>query len=1714
MKKIILFLLCLLGIFNLTAQTTITIGSAGYVNGLQESSPINVYFRSHHCQFLYTPADINGAGWSTAGSISKLGFNIFGTTSEALPNFTIKFKNTASTNVANYDGSGLSTAYTSASYFPTAGGFELLTLDNNFIWDGTSNLLVDVCFDQISAYTSTGQLYMFGYTNSNPEYAYIRDDDNPQCGVATGGSTNYNYAYKPQIQLELTTLPLCSGSPLAGDAVATSTSVCANTSFDLNLINNGINSGLTYQWQSSPNGSTWTNLGSTQLTSLMNIPFLSSNTYYQCVTTCTASALSSTSTPVMVALNPLLNCYCMISVANNNNIDCTQDKFIDFSLANVNGQTTNCDAFGFSDSTASNYTSINLSAGGTYTFTANTSISGFNGDGYAGAWIDYNQNAIFDSNEFIYIGLGASGTYSNTFTVPITVNTGPTRIRIMLDAYYGYPGTVLSACSNTSPVGQILDYKVNLTAAPACSGNPNAGNATSTQSAVCQNVGYTLDLINNDAVSGISYQWQSSPNGTVWTNLGSAQNTIPYNISTQSATTHYRCVMTCTSAVMSGTSTAVVVNQNLATACYCVPENISCSSSQITNVTLESINHAPSCDPSGYLDYRGIAGTASLTASQSYSISLDLNCQGSPGYVGLWIDFDQNGTFDASEYTYVGTTSFGTITGTIAVPYSAVGGQTAMRIKMETTWGIFGGLDPCYSNEYSGQTFDYSINLTPAIPCSGSPNAGNATSTSTAVCEDVPFILNLVNNDLVSNISYQWQSSPDNVIWTNLGAAQMSVPYTITSQTVTMHYRCITTCTTSALSSTSTPVTVTQKLLTACYCTPPPSDCASGDEINEVTLATLTNTSSCSAYGYEDYAGSVASATIQAGQSYTMTTVLGADYSAHVTVWIDYNQNGVFDASEYTNLGATNSAGNFTVTNTVNIPSGALAGNTKMRVRNNYNGPFGPNDPCSSGGGGAKSAGSASSINGSGGYGETEDYAITILPPDCSTINYPPSYNVTGSLDICPTQSTSLDITPAVQTATGITYEWMYFNGSAYVSTGAPSATSQFTAAPSANTLYYCEVQCNGSQIRNSDTVNVKVNTITTAPVFTNATCNGLCNGNATINATSSGATLSYTWSPSVGTADMAVALCAGTYTVDIVNPTGCMVTETLTITSPAALMPNATSNNVSCFGGSNGSISLAPTGGTGAYTYSWTPNVGTTSTITNLTAGSYTCILTDANGCTTSGVTIISEPSVLAVTVTNVLGSCLGGSSGQAEMQVTGGTLPYIYSWTSGGSNALETGLAIGSQTCTITDANSCSITETVSINQAATNFSVSIQGNNNVCEQIQEQLSILTVGSGSGSYNYSWVQLPGTVVSTTSDYTYTTSIGTYTYDLTVTDVVTNCIANANTFSVQVNPSSNFSGTVTTSGSAPVAGRVVLFQYQPFYTKFDSVAGQNIGAAGDFLFTSFVSGIYIIKAIPTATNMQIAYGADPGDTAVAWKDAKQIIHGCAVNDVQNIFVPALLSLATGSTGLLSGRITEGYGYDSTQRMANGYKPLVPGTPIGGIIVKGGKNPGGQMFAQTVTDANGDYSLNGLPPNDAGESYFILVDIPGLDTNNTYHKVIISNDQFTGLDFVVDSAKITPVPTTGVGVHDITAIENDIKVFPNPASAYVTIQYSLKSSSSVKIELFDMIGRSVKMLLPETQQGIQAHKQSWQTNDLRSGLYFIKMTVNGSESIIKLSVTN
>lgn len=313
-------------------------------------------------------------------------------------------------------------------------------------------------------------------------------------------------------------------------------------------------------------------------------------------------------------------------------------------------------------------------------------------------------------------------------------------------------------------------------------------------------------------------------------------------------------------------------------------------------------------------------------------------------------------------------------------------------------------------------------------------------------------------------------------------------------------------------------------------------------------------------------------------------------------------------------------------------------------------------------------------------------------------------------------------------------------------------------------------------------------------------------------------------------------------------------------------------------------------------------------------------------------------------------------------------------------------------------------------------------------------------------------------------------------------------------------------------SGSS--SGNMILYQYIPSLSKWDSVAFTPYSST--YSFGIIDSSSYVLKAVPTATNEQVTYVGN----SISWKGANIVNHGCMANTNNTITVSSLTNLGSGP-GVLTGVITQTLGYGQKPFGSgfnnNEFKPTAPGQPIGGIIVKGGRNPGGQMFVQTITsnDPNplvtGTYTLSNLPIGDL----FILVDIPGLDTNNTYHiKITATDTLFQNLDFNVDSIQINPINPTDVGVYEINAVESKIKIYPNPASNYLIIEYNLQNSSNVKIELLDIIGKSVKTLLPSTQQSKDTYKTSWLIDEFSSGLYFVKVKINGSENVIKLSITN
>lgn len=152
---------------------------------------------------------------------------------------------------------------------------------------------------------------------------------------------------------------------------------------------------------------------------------------------------------------------------------------------------------------------------------------------------------------------------------------------------------------------------------------------------------------------------------------------------------------------------------------------------------------------------------------------------------------------------------------------------------------------------------------------------------------------------------------------------------------------------------------------------------------------------------------------------------------------------------------------------------------------------------------------------------------------------------------------------------------------------------------------------------------------LTTSTTQTDASCNGNCNGSATVSASGGTPLYTYAWD-TVASSQLPTAnnLCAGTYSVLVTDNNGCTSSSTVTITEPSPMDVSATSTPTSCSACTDGTATASVSGGTPSYSYLWSPGGQTTPTASNLGAGSYTVLVTDAQGCTNTDTVEVFSPN------------------------------------------------------------------------------------------------------------------------------------------------------------------------------------------------------------------------------------------------------------------------------------------------------------------------------------------------------------------------------------------------------------------------------------------------------------------------------------------------------
>ncbi len=230
------------------------------------------------------------------------------------------------------------------------------------------------------------------------------------------------------------------------------------------------------------------------------------------------------------------------------------------------------------------------------------------------------------------------------------------------------------------------------------------------------------------------------------------------------------------------------------------------------------------------------------------------------------------------------------------------------------------------------------------------------------------------------------------------------------------------------------------------------------------------------------------------------------------------------------------------------------------------------------------------------------------------------------------------------------------------------------------------------------------------------------------------------------GTTSTAEGLSAGGYLVTVTDANGCTVQTAVTIGDPSNLVLTVTGiSDVLCYGSATGSASVSVSGGTASYTFSWSSgtatNLSNSSTATGLAAGIHTVEVTDGNGCRAVTTVVIGQPARLTAMITGSQDiTCEGETDGTATVVATGGTGSYGYLWSNGEITATATGLPEGRADVTVTDANGCTATASVWIDEP-----LPMAANASVVQQVScaggsdGEARAVAIG-GTGPYTYVW--------------------------------------------------------------------------------------------------------------------------------------------------------------------------------------------------------------------------------------------------------------------------------------------------------------------------------------------------------------------------------------
>lgn len=1160
----------------------------------------------------------------------------------------------------------------------------------------------------------------------------------------------------------------CSGTPVAGTASGPA-AACSGTNFNVSL--SGYTTGATgiiFQWQSSPDGVTYSNIaGATNATSAVN---QTSTTYYQCIVTCTASGLSSTSNSFQVTMNPFYNCYC-----TSNATTTADEEILNVTVGSLNNSST-CATTGGPGSVLnqySDYTTIatapNLAKSANYTFSIQIGTCGGNFTSGTAIFIDYNQNGLFtDPGEQVFttpVGTNGPHTVTGNFTVPMAALSGTTRMRVINAE--GYAGAGITPCL-VYGYGETEDYLVNIVPLPP---NPPAP-VQDPSIPTC--AGGTNLTVPGSPAAGDTWYWQTTAMGTSTANAVSGPYTVFLN------GTYYVRTYNAANMIWSAGSDSVVVS-NIPLAPL-PPSPTATASPACTSTTISIV--APPSGVGYFWQGTTVNGTGTtqnatspytVNSSGTYYVSAydsTSSCWSNTNGVAVQIDtFIPQAPVSSGNVTICAgassamiaatvassgsqTVSFGTnliSTGTVpavfnatipALPAGATITGTQLEILGATALGgsyrseirvALSGVITLPATQISPLASAGLITPDPVITVANPPIGGGAvtltlTETFDDAGNDASFNeVRLIINYTLPTTTINWYNASTAGIMQGSGSPFETVgttllPNTNTAGTYTFYAEAVSG---ACASSTRSNVDVI---------------------INPLPVMTLNDTAVCTGSTYTLDGQNAGSTYLWNTTETTQTIVVsaGGAYSVDITTALGCtatdNMNLILNSLPIVNLGADVA---FCDGDNITLD----AGNTGM--------DFLWNDTAAS---------TTQTITVT--TGATYSVLVTNPSTGCSNTD-----DIIVTVNPNPVQNLGVDSAQCAGTITldagSGNYNYMWNDAS----------TSQ-TLIASATGTYSVMVVDSITGCYQADTINV---TISSLPVVDLGVDSVQCGGAIVLDAGNAGST--YLWSDASASQTLS-ATSTGTYAVTVTDMNSCSASDTIDITINNLPTPNLGADSSSC----GGSITLDA--GNPGMDYLWN-NSSTSQTITVFITGTYSVMVTDlSTGCQAADTVNLTIGSIPVVNIGNDSTQCGGVITLNA--QNAGAT----YLWSTTASTQTITVSTSGTYNVTVTNSDGCSASDTVMLTINPLPGVGLIPFSSPVCNDLTS--FILTNGTPSGGV-YSGPTVVGNVFNPQA-----AGVGSHTITYTITDgngcsnsssqniMVNNCIGiieSSNTYFVNVYP-------------------------------------------------------------------------------------------------------------------------------------------------------------------------------------------------------------------------------------------------------------------------------------------------------------------------------------